>query len=300
MQFNRDAEGNLTPLENRNIDTGLGLERMAQILQGVPNNYETDLIYPLIETAATLAGVNYRQLDARGQTSLKVIGDHSRAITQLIADGVTASNLGRGYILRRLLRRVVRHGRLLGITTPFLTAMGEAAIALMVDAYPQLVERRDAIMAELAREEARFLETLERGEKLLAEVLSAGPSQISGEQAFELYDTYGFPLELTEEIAEEHGLAVDLAGFEAAMEAQRQRAKARGGAPRSHPAGGDRGHGRAVAGHRVPRLRGPGAPQPGDGPGGEWGAGPARPGGGCGADRARFHPVLWRIRRPDR
>ncbi|MDM7936103.1 MAG: alanine--tRNA ligase [Cyanobium sp. CZS 48M] len=226
MQFNRDAEGHLTPLEKQNIDTGLGLERMAQILQGVPNNYETDLIYPLIETAATLAGVNYRQLDARGQTSLKVIGDHSRAITQLIADGVTASNLGRGYILRRLLRRVVRHGRLLGITTPFLTAMGEAAIALMVDAYPQLVERREAIMAELAREEARFLETLERGEKLLADVLSTGPSQISGEQAFELYDTYGFPLELTEEIAEEHGLAVDLAGFEAAMEAQRQRAKA--------------------------------------------------------------------------
>ncbi len=226
MQFNRDAEGNLTPLENQNIDTGMGLERMAQILQGVPNNYETDLIYPLIETAATLAGVNYRLLNARGQISLKVIGDHSRAITQLIADGVTASNLGRGYILRRLLRRVVRHGRLLGITTPFLTAMGEAAIALMVDACPQLVERRDAIMAELAREEARFLETLERGEKLLADVLSAGPSQISGEQAFELYDTYGFPLELTEEIAEEHGLAVDLAGFEAAMEAQRQRAKA--------------------------------------------------------------------------
>ncbi|MFZ9230152.1 MAG: alanine--tRNA ligase, partial [Prochlorococcaceae cyanobacterium] len=124
------------------------------------------------------------------------------------------------------LRRVVRHGRLLGIDKPFLTAMGEAAIALMQDAYPQLVERRQVILAELAREEGRFLETLERGEKLLAEVLAAGPDQITGEQAFELYDTYGFPLELTEEIAEEHGLSVDLAGFEAAMEAQRQRAKA--------------------------------------------------------------------------
>jgi len=226
MQYNRDAEGTLTPLANRNIDTGLGLERMAQILQGVPNNYETDLIYPLIETAAGLAGVDYKALDAKGQTSLKVIGDHSRAITQLIGDGVTASNLGRGYILRRLLRRVVRHGRLLGIDKPFLTAMGEASIALMQSAYPQLVERREVILAELAREEARFLETLERGEKLLAEVLAAKPKQISGEQAFELYDTYGFPLELTEEIAEEHGLTVDLAGFEAAMEAQRQRAKA--------------------------------------------------------------------------
>ena len=226
MQYNRDAEGTLTPLANRNIDTGMGLERMAQILQKVPNNYETDLIYPLIETAAQLAGVDYKALDGKGQTSLKVIGDHSRAITQLICDGVTASNLGRGYILRRLLRRVVRHGRLLGINKPFLTAMGEAAIALMQNAYPQLLERREVILAELQREEARFLETLERGEKLLADVLAAKPKQISGEQAFELYDTYGFPLELTEEIAEEHGLTVDLDGFEAAMEAQRQRAKA--------------------------------------------------------------------------
>ncbi len=226
MQYNRDAEGTLTPLANRNIDTGMGLERMAQILQAVPNNYETDLIYPLIETAAGLAGVDYRALDEKGKTSLKVIGDHSRAITQLICDGVTASNLGRGYILRRLLRRVVRHGRLLGIDKPFLTAMGEASITLMQAAYPQLLERREVILAELAREEARFLETLERGEKLLADVLAAKPKQISGEQAFELYDTYGFPLELTEEIAEEHGLTVDLEGFEAAMEAQRQRAKA--------------------------------------------------------------------------
>ncbi|MFN7898949.1 MAG: alanine--tRNA ligase [Synechococcaceae cyanobacterium] len=226
MQYNRDAEGHLTPLANRNIDTGMGLERMAQILQGVSNNYETDLIYPLIERAASLAGVDYRSLDQKGQTSLKVIGDHSRAITQLISDGVSASNLGRGYILRRLLRRVVRHGRLLGIQQPFLTEMGEAAIALMRSAYPQLVERRELILAELAREEGRFLDTLERGEKLLAEVLAAQPNQISGAQAFELYDTYGFPLELTEEIAEEHGLTVDLAGFEAAMEEQRQRAKA--------------------------------------------------------------------------
>ena len=226
MQYNRDAEGALTPLANRNIDTGLGLERMAQILQGVPNNYETDLILPLIEAAASLAGLEYGQLDGQCQTSLKVIGDHSRAVVQLIGDGVSASNLGRGYILRRLLRRVVRHGRLLGIDRPFLAAMGEAAITLMAPVFPLLLERRAAIVAELEREEARFLETLERGEKLLAEVLAAQPEQISGAQAFELYDTYGFPLELTEEIAEEHGLTVDLAGFEAAMEAQRQRAKA--------------------------------------------------------------------------
>ena len=226
MQYNRNAEGELTPLAKPCIDTGMGLERMAQILQQVPNNYETDLIFPLIETAANLAAINYQNLDSKGQTSLKVIADHSRAITQLICDGVTASNLGRGYILRRLLRRVVRHGRLLGIEKPFLATMGEASIALMAAAYPQLLERRELILVELAREETRFLETLDRGEKLLAELLAANPLQISGEQAFELYDTYGFPLELTEEIAAEHGLKVDLAGFEMAMQAQRERAKA--------------------------------------------------------------------------
>ncbi len=226
MQYNRDAQGSLSPLANRNIDTGMGLERMAQILQKVPNNYETDLIFPLIKAAGDLAGVDYHQLDASGKTSLKVIGDHSRAVTQLICDGVTASNLGRGYILRRLLRRVVRHGRLLGINKPFLVTMGEAAITLLQGAYPSVVERQEVILAELQREEARFLETLERGEKLLSEVLASKPMQITGVQAFELYDTYGFPLELTQEIAEEQGLAVDLDGFEAAMEEQRQRAKA--------------------------------------------------------------------------
>ncbi|AII44736.1 alanyl-tRNA synthetase [Synechococcus sp. KORDI-100] len=226
MQYNRDASGTLTPLANRNIDTGMGLERMAQILQKVPNNYETDLIFPLIQAAASLADVDYHKLDVAGQTSLKVIGDHSRAVTQLISDGVSASNLGRGYILRRLLRRVVRHGRLLGIDQPFLKTMGEAAISLLQGAYPSVLERRDVILSELQREEARFLETLERGEKMLADLLAVEPAQISGEQAFELYDTYGFPLELTQEIAEEHGLGVDLSGFEAAMDAQRQRAKA--------------------------------------------------------------------------
>ena len=226
MQYNRDAEGTLTPLANRNIDTGMGLERMAQILQKVPNNYETDLIFPLIQAAADLAGINYHQLDDKGKTSLKVIGDHSRAVTQLICDGVTASNLGRGYILRRLLRRVVRHGRLLGITKPFLVPMGEAAIALLKGAHPSVEARQEVILAELQREEARFLETLERGEKLLTELLASQPEQIAGAQAFELYDTYGFPLELTQEIAEEQGLTVDLDGFEQAMEEQRQRAKA--------------------------------------------------------------------------
>ncbi len=226
MQYNRDAEGQLTSLESRNIDTGMGLERMAQILQEVPNNYETDLIYPLVKQAATLAGIDYFKVDKNMQTSLKVIGDHSRAVTQLICDGVTSSNLGRGYVLRRLIRRVVRHGRLLGIAGPFLSQMGEAAIDLMKLAYPDLLARRDLILHELHREEVRFLETLERGEKLLEDLLDSEQKEINGFQAFELYDTYGFPIELTQEIAQERGLRVDKKGFDKAMEKQRQRAKA--------------------------------------------------------------------------
>ncbi|WP_204138568.1 alanine--tRNA ligase [Halomicronema sp. CCY15110] len=225
MQYNRDAEGNLTPLQKQNIDTGLGLERMAQILQQKPNNYETDLIFPIIETAAKIPGLDYAQCDEPTQVSLKVIGDHVRAVVHMIADGIAASNVGRGYILRRLIRRVVRHGRLIGIEGAFVNQVAETAIALSESVYPNVRERETAIKGELEREEARFLETLERGEKLLAEILAKHPQQISGADAFVLYDTYGFPLELTQEIAEEQGLTVDAAGFETEMEQQRQRSK---------------------------------------------------------------------------
>jgi alanyl-tRNA synthetase len=230
MQYNRDGEGHLTPLQNQNIDTGLGLERMAQILQQVPNNYETDLIFPIIETAARLAGLVYRDCDAPTQVSLKVIGDHSRAVVHMVADGITASNVGRGYVLRRLIRRVVRHGRLIGIQGAFISQVAETAIQLAQTTFANTRERAAAITAELDREEARFLETLERGEKLLADILErerlTPARQISGADAFVLYDTYGFPLELTQEVAEEQGLTVDLVGFEAAMAAQRQRSQA--------------------------------------------------------------------------
>ncbi|MDT9295778.1 MAG: alanine--tRNA ligase [Arthrospira platensis PCC 7345] len=226
MQYNRDADGNLTPLQNQNIDTGMGLERMAQILQCVPNNYETDLIFPIIKTAADLAGIDYAKSDNKTKVSLKVIGDHLRAVVHLIADGVTASNVGRGYILRRLIRRVVRHGRLIGIRGEFTTQVAETAISLSQDVYPNTRERERVIKGELQREESRFLETLERGEKLLAELLEKQPEQISGQDAFVLYDTYGFPLELTQEIAEENGLTVDVEGFEAEMSAQRKRSQA--------------------------------------------------------------------------
>lgn len=227
MQYNRDAEGHLTPLQAQNIDTGLGLERMAQILQKVPNNYETDLIFPIVKTAAAIAGLDYTQCDAATQVSLKVMGDHVRSVVHMIADGITASNLGRGYVLRRLIRRVVRHGRLIGIDKPFITDVAEMAIVLSEQAYPNVRQRATLIKTELQLEESRFLETLDRGEKLLSEVLAKLPTggQISGHDAFTLYDTFGFPLELTQEIAEEKGLTVDQAGFEAAMAAQRQRGR---------------------------------------------------------------------------
>ncbi|MEG5001027.1 alanine--tRNA ligase [Microcoleus sp. B4-D4] len=229
MQYNKDAEGNLTPLENQNIDTGMGLERMAQILQKVPNNYETDLIFPIVQSAAEIAGIDYHNSDEKVKVSLKVIGDHIRAVVHMIADEIRASNVGRGYILRRLIRRVVRHGRLIGIQGEFTVRVAESAIALSEAAYPNVRSREAQIKAELAREEAQFLKTLERGEKLLEEIVDRTKQQtnqqISGKDAFTLYDTYGFPLELTQEIAEEQGITVDLDGFEVAMKEQQTRAK---------------------------------------------------------------------------
>ncbi|NJR40244.1 MAG: alanine--tRNA ligase, partial [Leptolyngbyaceae cyanobacterium CSU_1_4] len=229
MQYNRDAEGNLTPLQNQNIDTGLGLERMAQILQQVPNNYETDLIFPIIKEAASIAGIDYFEADESTQVSLKVIGDHVRSVVHMIADGITASNLGRGYVLRRLIRRVVRHGRLIGIERDFTGEVAKAAIALSEAAYPQVRDRQTVIQTELRAEESRFRETLDRGEKLLNEIISQlteqGGGEISGNDAFTLYDTFGFPLELTQEIAQENNLTVDAAGFAQRMEEQRGRSR---------------------------------------------------------------------------
>ena len=226
MQYNRDSEGKLTPLQNKNIDTGMGLERMAQILQKVPNNYETDLIFPIIESAAKIASIDYHKSDEKTKISLKVIGDHVRSVVHMITDSISASNIGRGYILRRLIRRVVRHGRLIGIEGEFTTQVAETAIQLSELVYPQVRERADFIKQELQREEAAFLKTLERGEKLLAEIIQKEKKQISGVDAFTLYDTYGFPFELTQEIAEEQGLTVDEIGFQEEMKKQQERSKA--------------------------------------------------------------------------
>ena len=226
MQYNRDPNGKLTDLKFKNIDTGMGLERMAQILQKKQNNYETDLIFPIIQKICEIANIDYFSSDEKNKISLKIIGDHTRAVIHLISDGVAASNLGRGYILRRLIRRMVRHGRLLGITNEFLPHIATVGINLMQNNYPDLKNNNDLILNEIKIEEIRFRETLERGEKLLDELISSGQKLISGFKAFELYDTYGFPLELTVEIAEENSISVDVKGFEEEMNVQKERAKA--------------------------------------------------------------------------
>ncbi len=226
MQYNRNSSGALTDLKYKNIDTGMGLERMAQILQKKKNNYETDLIFPIIEKASQLSKVDYFSANSSQKASLKILGDHTRAIIHLISDGVIASNLGRGYILRRLLRRMIRHGKLLGIKDKFISQLALVGIQLMKNTYPELQNNSHRIFSEIDIEEQRFLNTLERGEKLLNEIIASGVKLISGTQAFELYDTYGFPLELTKEILDEKNIEVDLKGFEREMDSQRERAKA--------------------------------------------------------------------------
>ena len=226
MQYNRNSDGVLTDLKFKNIDTGMGLERMAQILQKKSNNYETDLIFPIIQKASEIANIDYFSSDEKTKISFKILGDHTRAVIHLISDGVFASNLGRGYILRRLLRRMVRHGRLLGITKEFLSDIASVGIKLMQTNYPDLKNNVHSILNEINIEEVRFRETLDRGEKLMDELISSGQKFITGFKAFELYDTYGFPLELTEEIAEEHNISVDTEGFKKEMFVQKERAKA--------------------------------------------------------------------------
>ncbi|MEB3329949.1 MAG: alanine--tRNA ligase [Candidatus Sericytochromatia bacterium] len=227
MEFNRDEAGGLAPLPAKNIDTGMGLERIAAVLQGVPNNFETDMLFPILQALAALAGVPYRS-GTGTDVSLKLMTDHLRASVFLIADGVVPSNEGRGYVLRRIIRRAYRHGRLLGIEGAFLHTLVPLVVELYGDFYHELVERQRHIVDTLAEEERRFGQTIDRGMALLDEALSAlaDRTELDGRTAFELYDTYGFPLELTTELAGEKGIRVDAAGFGAAMEAQRERARA--------------------------------------------------------------------------
>lgn len=227
MQYNRDEEGKLTPLPRPSIDTGMGLERITSVVQNVDSNYDTDLIKPLIAKMEDICQKEYIP-DQRG-FPFRVIADHARSCTFLISDGVLPGNEGRGYVLRRILRRAVRFGKVLGVEEPFLYSLSPVVRDLMIDTYPELDEKLDYVQKVIKIEEERFQETLHEGVKLVNEMISKikkeGRGEISGAEAFTLYDTYGFPLDLTEDIAEEEGLTVDKAGFDKAMKEQRERAR---------------------------------------------------------------------------
>lgn len=228
-QFDRQKDGSYLPLTKKNIDTGAGLERLAAVLQHKRNNFESDLFFPIIEEAAKLAHISYNA-SAASDISLKVISDHTRAVTNMIGDGVLPSNEGRGYVLRRILRRAVRHGKLLGIEGPFVGQMIDEVVKIMRPAYPELVEKRDFIKKIAGIEEQRFQTTLDAGTALLSELIEdlkhKQKSVLAGADVFKLYDTYGFPWELTKEIAGEQGVSVDEQGFAEAMEEQKARARA--------------------------------------------------------------------------
>jgi alanyl-tRNA synthetase len=224
MQYNRDADGELHPLPSPSIDTGAGLERLAAVLQGVDSNYETDLFQSLIERAVGVVGTPYDPGDEG--VSYRVLADHARATAFLLADGVFPSNTERGYVLRRIMRRAIRHAWLMGRREPTLVEVVDEVVNQMGEAYPELEERRAHLLRATRTEEERFLATIDEGMKRFEAVTPEGETgTIAGEDAFRLYDTYGFPIDLTQLMAEERGYAVDMAGFEAALEAQRRRSR---------------------------------------------------------------------------
>ena len=226
IQFHQDEEKNLTPLKSKGVDTGMGLERTASLLQSVPSNFSIDLIAPIVEHIASMSGVQYGS-GGESDVSVRVITDHMRGVTFMVADGILPGNEGRGYVLRRLLRRSVRHARLLGIEGRFLPSVVDLVIDLMKVGYPYLESQREYVRNVVATEEARFHETLDQGmeilERMTARLREQGRTVLGGEDAFRLYDTYGFPVELTAEILKSHGFELDTQGFDEAMEAQRER-----------------------------------------------------------------------------
>jgi alanyl-tRNA synthetase len=222
MQYNRDAEGNLTPLPRPSVDTGMGLERLAAVMQGVHSNYEIDLFRNLIKATAEVTGCQDLE-----EKSLRVIADHIRSCAFLIVDGVLPSNEGRGYVLRRIIRRAIRHGYMLGVKEPFFHKLVASLTKEMGEAYPELRQAKKQVERVLKLEEERFEETLEQGMKILEQAISGlEGNQIPGATVFKLYDTYGFPTDLTADIAREQELTLDMEGFEREMEAQRERARA--------------------------------------------------------------------------
>ncbi|MGA7854589.1 MAG: alanine--tRNA ligase, partial [Candidatus Acidiferrales bacterium] len=234
MQFNRDASGNLNPLPKPSVDTGMGLERMTAVLEGVISNYDTDLFTPLIERAKRYAKINTD--DPAFAASFRIIADHSRSATFLISDGVMPSNDGRGYVLRKIIRRALRHARIVDTPPPFLTHMAVAVREIMKDAYPELEDDAKRVFAVLHAEEFRFERTIEVGLKKLDEDIApliatqrdnpAEPRILAGQKAFKLYDTYGLPIDFITDVLRDQGLSLDLDGFERAMQEQRTRAKA--------------------------------------------------------------------------
>jgi alanyl-tRNA synthetase len=230
MQFNRTSRGEMEPLPKPSIDTGMGLERLCAIVQGVNSNFDTDLLRPVIARIEDLAGEPYGGPDKGKNVAFRVIADHGRATSFLIADGVLPSNEGRGYVLRRIIRRALRFGRLLGLKTPFLPTVCQRVVELMEEVYPELRSAHGFMQQIVTNEEERFADTLDHGLKLLSDELAAlrvkGARALSGEVAFKLYDTYGFPLDLVQDALREEGLALDLEGYEAHMQRQREASRA--------------------------------------------------------------------------
>ena len=225
-QFNKTKDGSYEPLEKKNIDTGAGLERLASVIQQKESNFETDLLFPIRQRVIDVCHGDYNNKEQK--IAVKVIGDHIRAVTMMIGDGILPSNEGRGYVLRRILRRAVRFGRVLGIEEAFLADLVDIVIDMYKEAYPELAERKELIKTVIATEEAQFSATLAQGLELLNAMIedADGTGVLAGEKVFKLYDTFGFPVELTEEIVQEHGITIDHDGFDKAMKAQQERARA--------------------------------------------------------------------------
>ena len=220
----QDEEGNQSPLESKNVDTGMGLERITMVCQGVASTFETDLLKPIMDKVSEMSGVPYKKSE-KTDVSLRIITDHARCVSFLISDGVIPGNEGRSYVLRMILRRALRHGKILGMELPFLYKLVDVIVEHYGEAYPELVKNKQKVIDTIRKEEERFGKTLDRGYKMLDEFIDA-KKDIDGESAFKLYDTYGFPFELTKEIADENGIKVDEEGFKAAMLEQKERAKA--------------------------------------------------------------------------
>ena len=220
----QDEEGNQSPLEKKNVDTGMGLERITMVCQGVGSTFETDLLKPILDKVSEMSGVEYKKSE-KTDISLRIITDHARCVSFLISDGVIPGNEGRSYVLRMILRRALRHGKILGMELPFLHKLVDVVVENYGEAYPDLIKNKEKIKDVIRKEEERFNKTLDRGYKLLEEFINE-KKDIDGENAFKLYDTYGFPLELTKEIAEENNLKVDEEGYKKAMQEQKDRAKA--------------------------------------------------------------------------